>query len=207
VEKFSTIVSKAVAMLMPDIDTDVISPLESLTTDKTVADVAFSALRYIDGNTDRREPNPSFFLNQPKYHGAKIMLTGENFGCGSSREMAAISLKDLGFRCLLGSSFGDIFFDNCFKQGILLISFPVTTIERFANQIHKGNFEIDLNLNQITTPDGEITEFETDSWRRESLLLGLDSIDLSLTRSDKIKEFQRIDRLQRPWVYQTPASM
>jgi len=205
-QKFDTVVSKAVPLLMPDIDTDIISPLDSLTSDKSVVDVAFAALRYIGGDSDRRELNPDFVLNQPAYQGAKIMLTGENFGCGSSRETAAYSFRDLGFRCLIGSSFSDIFFDNCFQQGLLLVVLPVATIEHLASQVGDGDFEISLDLKQIKTPAGEIIPFDVDSWRRESLLQGLDSIDLSLTRRDKIKEFQRLDQVQRPWVYRAQAS-
>jgi len=205
-KKFDSVISKAVPLLMPDIDTDIISPLDSLTTDKSVADVAFAALRYIDGDSDRRELNPDFVLNQPEYQGAKIMLTGENFGCGSSRETAAYSFRDLGFRCLIGSSFSDIFFDNCFQQGLLLIVLPVATIEHLASQIDDGDFEVDLNLQQIKTPTEEVVPFEINSLRRDCLLQGLDSIELSLTRQDKIKAFQDLDKLQRPWVYQVRVS-
>jgi len=194
-------------MLMPNIDTDIIAPLESLTTDKSIADVAFSALRYIDGDNDRRQMNPDFWYNQPANRDAEIMLTGENFGCGSSREMAAQSLKDMGIRCLLGSSFGDIFFDNCFQQGLLLVSLPVATIEHLAGQIEHGDFEIDLTRQHIVIPSGEAVVFEIDSWRRNRLLLGLDSIDLSLTHQDKIKEFQRLDKVERPWVYKNQAAL
>jgi len=206
-DKFSRVNSKAVAMLAPDIDTDIIAPLESLTTDKSVAEVAFTALRYIDGDNVQRKPNPDFWLNQPENQGAKIILTGENFGCGSSREMAAQSFKDLGFRCLIGSSFGDIFYDNCFQQGLLVIMLPVDTIHRLAQQVNAGPFQIDLNLEHLVTPQGEVIPFEIDSWRRESLLNGLDSIELSLTYRDKIKDFQRLDKIQRPWVYDVQAIM
>lgn len=205
-KKFDTVISKAVPLLMPDVDTDIISPLDSLTTDKSVADVAFAALRYIDGDSDRRELNPDFVLNQPQYQGAQIMLTGENFGCGSSRETAAYSFRDLGFCCLIGSSYSDIFFDNCFQQGLLLVVLPVSTIEHLASQVNDGDFEIDLNLNQIKTPKGELVSFEIDAWRRDCLLQGLDSIDLTLTRRDKIEEFQRLDQTERPWVYRALAS-
>jgi len=206
-KKFDTVISKAVAMLEPDIDTDIIAPLESLTTDKSIADVAFAALRYIDGDTDKRQLNPDFFLNQPTNKGAKIILTGENFGCGSSRELAAESFKDLGFRCLIGSSFGDIFYDNCFQQGLLICTLPVQTVEQIATQIDEGDFQVDLNLKQIKTPYGDILPFAIDAWRRESLLKGLDSIELGLTYRDKIKEFQRKDKVLRPWVYASRASM
>jgi len=207
VDKFLTVTSKAVAMLAPDIDTDIIAPLDSLTTNKSVADVAFTALRYINGDSEQRIPNPDFWLNQPANDGAKIMLTGENFGCGSSRETAAQSFKDLGFRCLIGSSFGDIFFDNCFQQGLLVCILPVETIEHLAMQIGAGDFHIDLKLKQIKTPAGNLVPFEIDSWRRESLLKGLDPIELGLTYRDKIKKFQRQDKIQRPWVYNSQASM
>jgi len=206
-DNFERVNSKAVAMLAPDIDTDIIAPLESLTTDKSVADVAFTALRYIDGDNVQRQPNPDFWLNQPENQGVKIILTGENFGCGSSREMAAQSFKDLGFRCLIGSSFGDIFYDNCFQQGLLVIILPIETINRLAAQVKVGTFQIDLNLKQLVSPQGDIISFEIDSWRRESLLKGLDSIELSLTHRDKIKDFQRLDKIQRPWVYHVQATM
>jgi len=205
--KFSSINSKAVAMLAPDIDTDIIAPLESLTTDKSVAEVAFTALRYIDGDNVRGKPNPDFWLNQPENKGAQIILTGENFGCGSSREMAAQSFKDLGFRCLIGSSFGDIFYDNCFQQGLLVITLPVDTINRLAEQIKEGTFQIDLNLKQLKAPRGDVIPFEVDSWRRESLLNGLDSVELSLAYRDKIKNFQSLDRKERPWVYDVQATL
>jgi len=206
-DKFESINSKAVAMLDPDIDTDIIAPLESLTTDKSVADVAFTALRYIDGDNELRKPNPDFWLNKAENQGAEIILTGENFGCGSSREMAAQSFKDLGFRCLIGSSFGDIFYDNCFQQGLLVIILSVDTIERLAAQIKLGTFQIDLNLKQLVTPKGDVISFDVDSWRRESLLKGLDSIELSLTHRNKIKDFQRLDKIQRPWVYHVQVPM
>jgi len=205
--KFSSINSKAVAMLAPDIDTDIIAPLESLTTDKSVAEVAFTALRYIDGDNVLGKPNPDFWLNQPENQGAQIILTGENFGCGSSREMAAQSFKDLGFRCLIGSSFGDIFYDNCFQQGLLVITLPVDTINRLSEQIKEGTFQIDLNLKQLKAPRGDVIPFEVDSWRRESLLHGLDSIELSLDYRDKIKDFQSLDRKERPWVYDVQATL
>jgi len=181
--------------------------LESLTTDKSVAEVAFTALRYIDGDNVRGKPNPDFWLNQPENKGAQIILTGENFGCGSSREMAAQSFKDLGFRCLIGSSFGDIFYDNCFQQGLLVITLPVDTINRLAEQIKEGTFQIDLNLKQLKAPRGDVIPFEVDSWRRESLLNGLDSVELSLAYRDKIKNFQSLDRKERPWVYDVQATL
>jgi len=146
VKQFNSLISKAVPLLMPDVDTDIISPLDSLTTDKSVADVAFAALRYIDGDSDRRELNPDFVLNQPMYQDAQIMLTGENFGCGSSRETAAYSFRDLGFRCLIGSSYSDIFFDNCFQQGLLLVVLRVSTIEHLASQVNDG-FKFKSNQN------------------------------------------------------------
>ncbi len=202
-EKFETVTSKAVAMLEPDIDTDIIAPLESLTTDKSIAEVAFAALRYINGDTDKKIPNPDFFLNKPSNKGAKIMLTGENYGCGSSREMAAQSFKDLGFRCLIGSSFGDIFYDNCFQQGILAIVVSKTKIAQLAECIYDGDITVDLVSQQITLPDGPPIAFEVDAWRRESLLKGLDMITMSLTKRDEILAFQRQDKVKRPWVYQS----
>lgn len=204
--KFDTLVSKAVAMLTPDIDTDVIAPLDSLTSNKSVAQCAFSALRYIDGDMDRCEPNPEFCLNQSINKGAQILLAGENFGCGSSRETAAQSLVDLGFRCVIGSSFGGIFFENCFKQGLLLIELPTRTVEQLADLVSAGEFTVNLKTEVIETPTRERIGFSVNSWRRRSFLEGLDSIDLSLTLIDQIEEFTRRDKAKRPWVYSAAES-
>jgi len=206
VNKFETLNSNAVAMMMANIDTDIIAPLESLTTDKTVAECAFAALRYIDGDTDRQEPNPDFCLNLPINRGAKILFTGENFGCGSSRETAAQALVDLGFRCIIGSSFGDIFFENCFQQGLLAIPLPETTVEKLAQQVGDGAFQVNLIAEEITTPSGETLPFSVNPWRRECLLDGIDAIDASLRRRTKIDDFEKTDRIQRPWVHQARES-
>jgi len=207
VAQFTTVSNKAVAMLPPDIDTDIIAPLDSLTTEKSVADVAFTALRYIDGDSKTKIPNPDFWLNQPANKSAKIMLTGENFGCGSSRVTAAQSFKDLGFRCLIGSSFGDIFFDNCFQHGLLVCILPVKIVEHLATQIGAGDFHINLKLEHIKTPTGNFVPFKVDSWRRKSLLKGLEPIKLGLPYRDKIKKLQHQDKIQRLWVYNSEVSM
>jgi len=165
-------------MLTPDIDTDVIAPLDSLTSNKSVAQCAFSALRYIDGDLDRCEPNPEFCLNQDINEGAQILL----------------------------SSFGGIFFENCFKQGLLLIELPTRTVEQLAQLVTAGEFTVSLKAEVIETPTRERIGFNVNSWRRRSLLEGLDAIDLSLTLIDQIEEFTRRDKTKRPWVYSAGAS-
>jgi len=179
VRKFDTLVSKAVAMLTPDIDTDVIAPLDSLTSNKSVAQCAFSALRYIDGDMDRCEPNPEFCLNQSINKGAQILLAG---------------------------GFGGIFFENCFKQGLLLIELPTRTVEQLADLVSAGEFTVNLKTEVIETPTRERIGFSVNSWRRRSFLEGLDSIDLSLTLIDQIEEFTRRDKAKRPWVYSAAES-
>jgi len=196
VKKFATLNSNAVAMMMANIDTDIIAPLESL------AECAFAAIRYVDGDTDRKELEPDFCLNLAVNQGAEILFTGENFGCGSSRETAAQALVDLGFRCIIGSSFGDIFFENCFQQGLLAIPLPAATVERLAQQVGDGAFNVNLIDEKIITPAEETVPFAVNPWRRECLIDGIDAIDASLRRRQKIDEFERIDRIRRPWVHQ-----
>jgi 3-isopropylmalate/(R)-2-methylmalate dehydratase small subunit len=207
--KLTRVVGPAVPILAANIDTDVITPMIRLTTrlKRPLADYAFEALRYLDGNADSSEPDPSFPLNQERFHGAKIMLCGENFGCGSSRESAPAAIAGLGIRCLIGPSFGDIFFNNCFQQGILPVVLPSATVLALARQAESGgHFDIDLNDQTIIDPRGAIHAFEVTGLRKRSLMEGLDDIGLTLQRGDEIRRWQERDSAARPWIYETRLS-
>jgi 3-isopropylmalate/(R)-2-methylmalate dehydratase small subunit len=200
-EPFTTVSSPTVVLLDPDIDTDVITPMKRMMErgDRPLHHYAFEALRYVDGDGDRAEPDPRFCLNRPGADGAAIMLTGPNFGCGSSRESAAAVLAELGIRCLIGTSFGDIFFNNCFQQGMLAIVVDRQALDRLVAVT--GGLSVDLERQEIATPDGSRIAFECNPLRRRSLLAGLDDIGLTLTHRAAIDAFRAADRKRRPWIH------
>ena len=207
-EKFSTVTSKAAPLMRANIDTDIITPMRRLVaySGKEMAAYAFEPLRFIRGDGDLGEPNPEFILNQPAFQDATILITGENFGCGSSRETAVKVLVDLGYRCLIGSSFGDIFYNNCFQNGILPIILPLEQVEALAAESLEtagsdGEVTVDLTTCTITSPLGQTLSFEINGLRRTALLEGLDSIGVTMTREAEIAAFQARDREARPWVY------
>ncbi len=199
-----TIVTGAAApLLRANVDTDVIIRIEHLTRGARdgLGPYAMAALRYrADGSED-----PSFILNQPAFRGAPILLAGPNFGCGSSREHAVWALQGMGLRCLIAPSFGDIFYANCFQNGVLPIRLPMEVVEQLAAQCAGGApMTVDLQACTITAPDGASTAFVTDPRRREMLLHGLDEIGLTLKDDAKIREWQAADRVQRPWAWPRP---
>ncbi len=200
-EPFTPVTSRAIALLMPNIDTDVITPMNRMMErgERPLHHYAFEAMRYVGGDGDASIPNPDFCLNQPGAEGAAIMVVGDNFGCGSSRETAPTVIAELGIRCLIGSSFGDIFFNNCFQQGVLAVVVPGSVVARLAGSV--GVFTVDLDRQIITGSDGFRIEFECNALRRHSLLVGLDDIGLGLSHDAEITAFQQVDRLRRPWVY------
>lgn len=149
-----------------------------------------------------RPLNPDFVLNQKKYAGAQILLTRENFGCGSSREHAPWALEDFGFRALIATSFADIFYNNCFKNGILPITLPADQVDQLFNEIVDGyQLNIDLHTQTITTPSGRHIAFQIDENRRYRLLNGLDDIALSLMHADKIKAYELERSKRAPWLF------
>ena len=153
-----------------------------------------------------RSDNPDFVLNQPRYRGAQILLSGENFGCGSSRESAVWALAGFGFRCLIAPSFGDIFTNNAFQNGMLLIRLPKEQVERLAAELMISAtpaMTVDLQTQTITAPSGAVTPFEVDAELREALLEGRDEIGMTLMREADIRAFQNRDRSARPWIYRT----
>lgn len=199
---FETVSSRVLQLMLPNIDTDVITPMRRMMerSEHPLSHYAFESLRYEGGDADTGEPDPAFCLNRPEAAEAEILLVGENFGCGSSRESAPAVIAALGIRCLIGTSFGDIFFNNCFQQGILPIEVSAEAIGRLSSD--PGPLMVDL-VEQLIRPSGdEPIPFTCNPRRRQCLLAGLDDIDLTLDGNrDDIARFQDEDRRRRPWLY------
>jgi len=159
----------------------------------------FDEMRYRPDGSE----NPDFVLNQPAWRQAKILIAGENFGCGSSREHAPWALLDYGIRCIISESFADIFYNNCFKNGVLPITLDAATIETLMEEAKNGAnavFTIDLDSQTISTPDGETVSFELDPFRKKCLLEGLDDIGLTLEKGPSIDSYEARQRLSQPWL-------
>jgi 3-isopropylmalate/(R)-2-methylmalate dehydratase small subunit len=200
-QPFTRISGKAAPMLAANIDTDVIMPKQFLKgIDRAGLDRGlFFDLRFLaDG-----QPNPEFVLNQPAWSGASFMVVGPNFGCGSSREHAVWGLKQMGIRALIGSSFAGIFYDNCQRNGVLLITLEEPVLQRLGqvvSQPQSAEISIDLEAQQIALQDGQVIGFEIDTLRKTALLLGLDAIGSTLQRSEQIKAFEREHLAANPWL-------
>ena len=201
---FTKLTAIAAPIMRSNIDTDVIIRIERLVGNSvrgTLGRWAFGSLRYLaDGSED-----PEFILNREPYRQAEILVTGPNFGCGSSREGAVWSLQEMGIRALIGSGFGDIFFANCFQNGILPIIIDEEIVDGLASEIETrqgaGLTTVDLKAQTITSPSGRQHSFDIDPRRREGLLQGLDEVALTLQRDSEILTFQAADRAARPWIY------
>jgi 3-isopropylmalate/(R)-2-methylmalate dehydratase small subunit len=200
-----------VALDRANVDTDAIIPKQFLKSIKRsgYGPNLFDAWRYLDhgepGMDNRGRPrNPDFVLNQPRYEGASILVARRNFGCGSSREHAPWALGDYGFRALIAASFGDIFFSNCFKNGLLPIVLPESQVDRlFADVAAFPGFRltIDLDKQVVTTPDGSLAfPFEVDPFKRHCLLEGLDDIGLTLEHADEIRAYEEKHLRAQPWL-------
>jgi 3-isopropylmalate/(R)-2-methylmalate dehydratase small subunit len=201
---FNKLTAIAAPIMRANIDTDVIIRIERLVGNSvrgTLGRWAFGSLRYLADGSE----NPDFILNREPYRKAEILITGPNFGCGSSREGAVWSLQEMGIRALIGSGFGDIFFANCFQNGILPIVVDEEIVGALATEVEAtqgaGRISIDLYSQTITSPSGKQHTFEIDPRRREGLLQGLDEVALTLLRDDEIRAFQAADRAARPWIY------
>lgn len=201
---FTELTAIAAPIMRSNIDTDVIIRIERLVGNSvrgTLGKWAFGSLRYLPDGSE----NPEFILNREPYRQAEVLVTGPNFGCGSSREGAVWSLQELGVRALIGSSFGDIFFANCFQNGILPIVVDKAIVDGLAAEIEAtqgaGRIGIDLREQKITMPSGKQHRFEIDPRRRAGLLEGLDEVALTLRRDDEIRAFQAADRGERPWIH------
>jgi 3-isopropylmalate/(R)-2-methylmalate dehydratase small subunit len=204
-ERFEKIESLATPLLLRDIDTDVIIPMRrivALRSGEDLARFAFEPLRYGPDGADGPLA-PGCVLNRPEYAGARILLAGANFGCGSSREPAVWAVKALGYRCIVAPSFGDIFHKNCFQNALLPIVLPDEVVAELgeAARAHDGLFTVDLEQTSISIPDGRAVAFEINPARREQLLEGYDEIELTLRRADLIDAFETRDRRSRPWVH------
>jgi 3-isopropylmalate/(R)-2-methylmalate dehydratase small subunit len=203
-KSFNKLSAIAAPIMRGNIDTDVIIRIERLVGNSirgTLGQWAFGALRYLADGSE----NPAFILNREPYRQAEILVTGPNFGCGSSREGAVWSLEEMGIRAVIGSSFGDIFFANCFQNGILPIIVDKAIVDNLAAEIEltqgAGRVGIDLEQQTILTPTGKQIRFEIDPRRRDGLLKGLDEVALTLQRDDEIRAFQASDRAARPWIH------
>ena len=209
-EKFTKINGLVVPLDRANVDTDAIIPKQFLKSIKRsgFGPNAFDEWRYLDHgepgmDNSKRLINKEFVLNQPRYQGAQVLLARENFGCGSSREHAPWALEDYGFRVIIAPSFADIFFNNCFKNGLLPIKLPTDTVEAlFKAEAANAGFKlaIDLEAQTITQPGGTVYAFEVDSFRRHCLLNGLDDIGLTLQHLDEIKAFEARHRAAQPWL-------
>ena len=201
-QKFTTLRGVAAPLPMINVDTDMIIPKHFLKTIKRtgLGKNLFDELRY---ETDGRE-KPDFVLNQPAYRKAQILVAGENFGCGSSREHAPWALLDFGIRCIIATSFADIFYNNCFKNGILPIRLPQSDVDLLMDDAKRGAnaiVTIDLEKQVITGPDGGLIHFDIEPFRKHCLLNGLDDIGLTLQKASSVDAFEARDRLARPWLY------
>jgi len=200
-QPFTLVTGKAAPMLAANIDTDVIMPKQFLKgIDRNGLDRGlFFDLRFLPSG----EPNPQFVLNQPAWQGASFMVVGPNFGCGSSREHAVWGLKQMGIRALIGSSFAGIFYDNCQRNGVLLITLEEAVLQRLGqtvSQPEQAQISVDLEGQEIRLADGEVIAFQIDTLRKTALLLGLDAIGTTLQRSEQIKAFEREHLAANPWL-------
>ena len=204
-EKFTKLTGVAAPLPRQNVDTDVIIPIRRLVMEDRdkIGAYAFEPWRYSEDGAE----NPAFVFNQPAYRGAPILIAGRNFGCGSSREGAVWALWQLGVRCVIAPSFGGIFFNNCFKNGLLAIELPSAMVAALAAQAPDGDFTVDLESCAITAPDGGTTDFQVNPTQRKALLQGLDEIAMTLRRAEAIAAFQARDRVQRPWIYATDAAI
>jgi len=201
-EKFTTLTGIAAPLPMINVDTDKIIPARWLKTIKRtgLGPALFEGLRYrADGSED-----PDFVLNREPYRRAEILVTGANFGCGSSREHAPWALLDFGIRCVIAPGFADIFYSNAFKNGMLLVTLPEAEVDKLLADAEKGEnarLTIDLERQVITRPDGGEIAFEVDPFRRHCLLNGLDDIALTLEKADAIAAYEDRRRAETPWLY------
>jgi len=204
-EPFSTLTAVAAPLVRANIDTDAIIPSREIrSVAKTgLADGLFAGWRYLE--VGGRAADPAFVLNQPAYAGAKILLGGENFGCGSSREHAAWALAEYGFRAIVAPSFNPIFFGNCVRNGIVPAAVPLAAIERLAAEVEPDPQALQVTVSledmAIGSPSGERLPFSLGEEQREMLRYGLDAIDLTLRWRDEIEAFRTADRARRPWIY------
>jgi 3-isopropylmalate/(R)-2-methylmalate dehydratase small subunit len=199
-QKFTTLTGIAAHLPMINVDTDMIIPKQYLKTIKRtgLSKGLFAELRY----DEEGKPLSDFVLHKPPYDKASILITGENFGCGSSREHAPWALLDFGVLCIIAPSFADIFYNNCFKNGILPITLPQAEIDKLIDDASRGanaTLTIDLANQEIRGPDGGVIHFDIDPFRKRCLMEGLDDIGLTMEKAEAIEAFEQSARAARPW--------
>ena len=200
-DKFEKLSGIAAPMPLINIDTDMIIPKVFLKTIKRsgLGVNLFDEMRYQDDGSE----NPDFVLNKPQYRETEILVAGDNFGCGSSREHAPWAIKDFGIRCVISTSYADIFFNNCFKNGILPIVLPKAQVDVLMKDAEKGSnarIEVDLEAQTVTTSDGETFSFEGDAFKKHCLLNGLDDIGLTMEKAASIDAYESKLQVSHPWV-------
>ena len=199
-DKFTTLTGVAAPMPLVNIDTDMIIPKQFLKTIQRsgLGKNLFDEMRY----TQDGKEIPDFVLNQPAYRNAEIIVAGDNFGCGSSREHAPWALLDFGIRCVISTSFADIFFNNCFKNGILPVVLPQAAVDHLMDDARKGanaRITVDLEAQTVTASDGTSFRFDVDPFKKHCLLNGLDDIGLTLEKAAAIDSFEAKNATLRPW--------
>lgn len=202
-EALTSVTGVAAPMMRINVDTDQMIPTMFLggTDAKGYGAHLFHGWRFLpDGS-----PNPDFILNQPPYNDAQILLADRNFGCGSSRERAPKALREFGFRALIAPSYGGIFYNNCWRNGIVPVELPIESVRQIAKEVEAAAgarpVTVDLEAKTVTSPDGTRYSFEAPDTLRQMLLLGQDEIALTLSRSAELQAFRQRDRAERPWAY------
>ena len=201
-QPFTSLTGIAAPLPMVNVDTDMIIPKQFLKTIRRtgLGRGLFFEMRFDDAGTER----PDFVLNQSPYRGASLLIAGDNFGCGSSREHAPWALLDFGIRCVIAPGFADIFYNNCFKNGILPIVLPQSVVDALSEQSRQGanaTFTVDLDAQRIVTPGGDTISFDIDPFRKRCLMDGLDDIGLTLEKAAKVDQFEAGQKATQPWLY------
>ena len=200
-QKFTKLTGVAAPLPMINVDTDMIIPKQFLKTIKRtgLGTALFSEMRYDQAGKEQAD----FVLNKPAYRKATILVAGDNFGCGSSREHAPWALLDFGFRCVIAPNFADIFYNNCFKNGILPIKLPQADVDKLMDDAKRGAnamITVDLETQEIHGPDGGMIKFEVDAFRKHCLMNGLDDIGLTMQKSKAIDQFEEKAKTAQPWL-------
>ncbi len=203
-EPFTTLTGLVAPLDRMNVNTDEITPARFLKTTRSTGfeNVLFANWRYLD--KDSTQPNPDFVLNQPRYQGATILLAEDNFGCGSSREHAPWAIRDYGIRCLIAPSFADIFYNNCFNNGILPVTLNSATVRELFNEVAANEgyiLRVDLAAQTVTTPSGRAIHFDIDGFRKNALLQGLDNIGWTLSHRDEIAAYEEKRKQEAPWIF------
>jgi 3-isopropylmalate/(R)-2-methylmalate dehydratase small subunit len=201
-EPFTTLTGKVIPLDRTNVNTDEITPARFLKTIKRTgfADALFANWRFSNDET----LEPDFVLNQPRYQGASILLAGDNFGCGSSREHAPWAIYDYGLRCLIAPSFADIFYNNCFNNSILPVTLDEATVQELMTEVEAQEdytLHVDLAAQTVTTPSQRVLHFEIDKFRKEALLNGLDNIGWTLSHNDEIAAYENRRKQEAPWLF------